>query len=63
MNVDAENRRNSEMETPLQGGEPAEHDFKPKPLTAGQNIVLTLKIMGGAAILGLLLWLLERSNS
>ena len=61
--MDAENRRNSKMETPLQGAEPPEHDFKPKPLTAAQNIVLTLKIMGGAAILGLLLWLLERSNS
>ena len=61
--MDAESRRDSEIETPLRGGEPPEHDFKPKLLTAAQNIVLTFKIMGGIAISGLLLWLLDGSNS
>jgi hypothetical protein len=61
--MDIENRGKSQIETSLPGAEPPEHHFKPKSLTVAQNIVLTFKIMGGAAILGLLLWLLDRSNS
>ena len=61
--MDGEDRRNSRTEAPLQGAEPPENDFTSKPLTAAQNIVLTFKILGVAAILGLLLWLVGRSNS
>lgn len=61
--MNTESRRASQIETPPPGSEPPQRDFNPKPLTLGQNVVLTLKVIGGAAILGSLLWLLERSNN
>ena len=60
--MDAEDRRNSEVETSLQGTEPRNSDFRTKPPTPAQNVALTLKIIGGAAIMGLLLWLLDPTN-
>jgi hypothetical protein len=60
--MDTGNRRESKIETPLQTEDPSQRDFKPKPLTVVQNLVLTLKILGGLTIVGLLLWLLDRPN-
>ena len=59
----AENHLKTTTESPLRRAEAPEQSFVPKPLTATQNVILTLKIMGVAGILGLLLWLVGRSNT
>jgi len=41
----------------------AESDQSPKPMTAWQTIVMTAKILGGAAVILLLLWLLDKAKS
>lgn len=40
--------------------EPLEKDHTPKPMTASENVILTLKVLGGGGVLLFLLWLVEQ---
>lgn len=40
-----------------------EKDYTPKPMTAGQNMMLMLKILGISAVVMGLLWLADFGNT
>ena len=54
-------KENSKTENEIPGAPKTEElDSTPKPLGAAQNVLLTLKILGGAAVLLLLLWFVDQ---
>jgi hypothetical protein len=57
--MDAENRRIADLQSP-KAPEPPATNSGPHPLTTVQHIAIVLKVLGVAAVLGSLLWLVER---
>ena len=35
---------------------PSNHEHAPRPLTLGENVVLTIKVLAGLGLLGVVLW-------